>query len=478
LPIARDMRSLDQLQYTPAPDIVHEAAGHAPMLAHPEYAQYLKNYAQVAKMAIISKQDLEIYAAIRQLSDLKSDSHADPKLIEKTQNKLDLLTKNLSHLSEATLLSRMNWWTAEYGLIGTLEDPKILGAGLLSSVGEAKWCLNPQVKKIPLTIDCIKYSYDITEPQPQLFVTPDFAHLSKVLNELSETMAYKTGGLKGLAKAKIAETVCSVELNTGLQISGIVSDFELSPQNEITFIKLAGPTQLSYEHQEIPGHSKNYHLSGYSSPLGSLISFPNRCTSTLTIDEWTPAGLNFNPSEESLLEGTHVFKLQAHFKTKIVKDGKILILTFTNAHLAHKGKDYFLPAWGEFDLALGLKVKSVFGGPADRLSYGEIDEFTLSRIPTPEYSIQDKKSFDIYSEIRRLRNEKQNFSKLNSLFFIAKNEIPEEWLIFIEILELAKFDNDYSLTKAVLEHLKTYPYSENVKSSINDGIQISDRIQI
>lgn len=31
LPIASDMRSLDHLLYTPAPDIVHEAAGHAPI---------------------------------------------------------------------------------------------------------------------------------------------------------------------------------------------------------------------------------------------------------------------------------------------------------------------------------------------------------------------------------------------------------------------------------------------------------------
>ena len=43
LPIACDMRSIEHLTYTPAPDIVHEAAGHAPILIDPEFSIYLKN---------------------------------------------------------------------------------------------------------------------------------------------------------------------------------------------------------------------------------------------------------------------------------------------------------------------------------------------------------------------------------------------------------------------------------------------------
>ena len=57
LPIASDMRTLEHLLYTPAPDIVHEAAGHAPILVHPEFAEYLRQYAQVAKKAIIRSEE-------------------------------------------------------------------------------------------------------------------------------------------------------------------------------------------------------------------------------------------------------------------------------------------------------------------------------------------------------------------------------------------------------------------------------------
>src|SRR5690606_28585754 len=69
LPIASDMRSLDHIGYTPAPDIVHEAAGHAPILINPEFASYLKRYAEVARNAIVSRADMRQYAAIRALSD-------------------------------------------------------------------------------------------------------------------------------------------------------------------------------------------------------------------------------------------------------------------------------------------------------------------------------------------------------------------------------------------------------------------------
>ena len=36
LVIASDIRQLDHIEYTPAPDIIHEGAGHAPIIANPE----------------------------------------------------------------------------------------------------------------------------------------------------------------------------------------------------------------------------------------------------------------------------------------------------------------------------------------------------------------------------------------------------------------------------------------------------------
>ncbi len=478
LPIASDMRSLDQVLYTPAPDVVHEAAGHAPMLAHTEYANYLKNYAQVAKKAILSHEDLEIYKTIRELSDLKSQSHVDPQTVSALEIKLAQISKNLSHLSEATLLSRMNWWTAEYGLIGTLDDPKIYGAGLLSSLGESKWCLSDKVKKVPLTIDCIKYSYDITEPQPQLFVTPDFKHLSVVLDELSQQMAYRTGGALGLAKAVQSKTVCTVELKSGLQISGQVAEFLVDANQQISFFKTTGPSQLSINSTELAGHSSQYHAHGYSSPIGALKSFPGQCPSTLTTEQWASMNIDLNKTSKIQLEFMSGAAVQGILKSALQKNGKTLLLTLDQATAKLGDKILFQPDWGTFDLALGLSVPSVFGGPADRKAFGQVDDFKVTQIPETKYSEFDYQLFGFYQTLRDLRAHKKTPYDLETCLRFAIQEAPEEWLIFIEILEFSKAQGFTHLEKMCLEHLRSISKNESIKSCIQDGIALSHMIYV
>jgi phenylalanine-4-hydroxylase len=52
LVIACDMRQINHIEYTPAPDIVHEAAGHAPIIVDSEYADYLQRLGEVGARAM------------------------------------------------------------------------------------------------------------------------------------------------------------------------------------------------------------------------------------------------------------------------------------------------------------------------------------------------------------------------------------------------------------------------------------------
>src|SRR5688572_25450325 len=80
LPIAAEMRTVEQLPYTPAPDIIHEAAGHAPILVDPQYAAYIRAIGGVGSRAFSSAADARVDLAVRRLSEIKE--HASPEPAE------------------------------------------------------------------------------------------------------------------------------------------------------------------------------------------------------------------------------------------------------------------------------------------------------------------------------------------------------------------------------------------------------------
>lgn len=437
LPIACDMRSVDHLEYTPAPDIVHEAAGHAPILSDPQFSQYLRDYAQVAKKAIISSEDLALYEAIRDLSDIKENPASTKEDIQKAQTALDQASQNITHLSEASELSRMNWWTAEYGLVGDLKNPKIFGAGLLSSVGESKWCLSDKVTKIPLSVDCIQQNYDITEPQPQLYVTPDFPTLSRVLHEFAATMSYQIGGIKGLEKAKLAKTVNTVQLNSGLQISGILKEYSVH-QNEVSYLQFAGPSQLSVSDEELPGHGCHYHAQGFGTALGALRINPGLSLSDYHDEDWTKAGCKMN--EPCHLQFTSGVEVKGVLIGLLQVNGKNLVASFSNCTVTLGDQVLFKPEWGTYDMALGNAIPSVFGGPADRIRFGETEDFVAKRVPSPNYSVKERTQFLRYDRLRELREGGLKNEDLMRLLGPMMNaheaDFPKDWLWFLEAYEL------------------------------------------
>ena len=147
------------------------------------------------------------------------------------------------------LLSRLHWWTVEYGLIGTLENPKIYGAGLLSSIGESVSCLEPEVKKIPYSIDAMNTAFDITTKQPQLFVCRDFQHLRDVLEEFASKMAYQVGGLEGINKAIECQNAATCEYSSGLQVTGVFTEVITDESNSPIYLRTTGKTALAFQRQ-------------------------------------------------------------------------------------------------------------------------------------------------------------------------------------------------------------------------------------
>ena len=246
LAIAAEIRTHEHIGYTPAPDIVHESAGHAPILADPAYARYLKRCGVVGFKAIASAGDLAVYDAIRHLSVVKEDPGATAPALEAAEARLVAACASRTYVSESTRASRLYWWTAEYGLVGALDRPLIYGAGLLSSIGEAEHCLTAQVTKLPLSLACVDQDYDITRMQPQLFVARDFDHLFEVLEAFEATLAWRRGGDAGLEEALRARTVNHVVLEDGLAVTGQVTRLVRDEgAGSVRLAVLTGPGLLS-----------------------------------------------------------------------------------------------------------------------------------------------------------------------------------------------------------------------------------------
>ena len=406
LPIAREMRTPEHLEYTPAPDIVHEAAGHAPLLVHPEYSAYLREYAMLARRAIMAKADLKVYHAIRQLSDLKENPLVTAEQIAQAETELKNAIFDNQIPSEATWLARMNWWTAEYGLIGDLRHPKIYGAGLLSSVGESQSCLSDHVKKIPLTVDCIHVPYDITEPQPQLFVTPDFEYLRKVLQDLKGQMSFVRGDTTGLARALLAERVCAFRWDSGIEMGGLLKETLFDSQGRLAFVRFAGPVQLAYQEKVLPGQGVERHQHGFSAPLGPLVG-ASELPHCWSHNEWRNyLGYALRQGQKIHLRYESGFELQGELVAihpHPQDPHRPFILTFINCQLKRGSELFFDPSWGEFDLIFAHRLESVWGGPVDPAAYPLEEDYYAVRVQKGLSSAQQK-LLVYFDEIERLRS--------------------------------------------------------------------------
>lgn len=134
-------------EYTPEPDIVHEAIGHIPMFTNPAFADYSQFIGHGARIA--------------------------------TDEQLEAL-------------GRLYWFTIEFGLVEHEGEIKAYGAGLLSSTEELQHAFSDKVERRPFDINrVINTSYDYSDLQPVLYVIPSYAELKEVTRKYVESFGGK-----------------------------------------------------------------------------------------------------------------------------------------------------------------------------------------------------------------------------------------------------------------------------------------------
>lgn len=479
LVIASDIRQLENIEYTPAPDIIHEGAGHAPIIASPDYAEYLRRFGEIGAKAISSAHDMEMYEAVRKLSILKEADGTSEKDINQAAAHIEALQNKKVVPSEIALIRNLHWWTVEYGLIGTVEDPKIYGAGLLSSIGESAWCMTDQVKKLPYSVDAIYQEFDITKPQPQLFVTPDFAYLMKVLEEFANTMAVRKGGWRGLQKLINSKQIGTIELSTGLQVSGVFTRMIQNEDNEVIYFETEGKTALAYREKELIGHGTARHSKGFRSPLGKLKGI------NLSIENMGPRDLQAyhfydgKPISFEFESGITVSGLNVTGMRNL--NGKLMLIQFTKCTVTYKEEVLFSPDMGDFDMALGQEILSAFAGAADYLSFKLEEHVVSSTAIKSSHSDDEKKLLEHYQQVRDMREQKTvSVALLSVIFENLQRNHPNDWLLPLEMYELMiEVDAATStmlgigFAKAVSDHLTTLKETRpEVAHLIENGIKL------
>jgi len=396
LPIATQMRRVQNIAYTPAPDIVHEAAGHAPILADADYRAYLASYAEVAKKSILNEEDLQLYEAIRTLSDMKEDPSYTQEDIAKAEQSFEESKAAFLSVSEATKMSRMAWWTTEYGLLKEGGQLKIYGAGLLSSVGESQSCLGEDVEKRRLTKACVDQGYDITNHQPHLYVADSILHLHEVLDSFAEDLSYRRGGIYGLRLAQDSKLPATVVYGSGVALSGVVQSFS----EDGSHLVLSGTVQV--------GVGIVDSVEGAESKVLTDLQ--------LADVEFRQVSADFDVGGyESLGEGLFFKKTEGSFGS---------LVFFSSAESS-------LPV-------------SVYGGPQDRESFGTQDVGQASTQPGVRHPMNDHELEveEIYKDLREVRAQflTKDIPKTELDLITFANRImsvPQEWILVLELLELA-----------------------------------------
>ncbi|MGD9582659.1 MAG: phenylalanine 4-monooxygenase [Lysobacterales bacterium] len=145
-PVTWWIRRPEQIDYIAEPDLFHDLFGHVPLLMNPVFAQYMQAYGA---------------------GGVRASTFGNEPL---------------------TNLTRLYWYTVEFGLIATAEGLRIYGAGILSSRGESIHALESaapnrigfDVRRVMRTryrIDSFQKTYFVIDSFDDLFratVDPDF----------------------------------------------------------------------------------------------------------------------------------------------------------------------------------------------------------------------------------------------------------------------------------------------------------------
>ena len=156
--------------------------------------------------------------------------------------------------------------------------------------------------------------------------------------------------------------------------------------------------------------------------------------------------------------------------------GKILLISFKNCTVTHNDTILFKPEWGQYDMAVGKAVISGFSGPADLNSFDlithEVSSTTIKTKKTPQLLELEL----LYQQVRDYRLGTNRTISRNKILERLQEAFPKDWLLTVELYEVAITTNHRELATKCLNYLHDIKLNRpEIGHLIDDGIQIADQ---
>ena len=145
-PASTWLRKMSELDYLEEPDMFHDVFAHVPLLTNQAFVDFLQFLGEIA-------------------------------------------LKHIDNPWAIQLLSRIYWYTVEFGLIRRDGKVRIYGAGILSSAGETKYSLSTEPDRLLFDVDkmfCTPYRKDVF--QSKYFVIESFEQLYGSISEVTASL--------------------------------------------------------------------------------------------------------------------------------------------------------------------------------------------------------------------------------------------------------------------------------------------------
>jgi phenylalanine-4-hydroxylase len=326
------------------------------------------------------------------------------------------------------------------------------------------------VRKIPLDERCVEVGYDITRPQPQLFVAPSFEALHEVLQRVAASLAEQQGGALALSRALASEELCTVRFSSGASVMGTL--VEVGPGlAEPAWLRFEGPVAVGWD-GKIPEEAPELHRSdglfvvvGGPRDGGSLAEASDRQLARAL--EPASGRHRFGFATGAEVRG----RLE---RCERQRNGRLAWLELGAVTLTLPGRAPLeLP---RYRLLVAGTVVTAHAGAADPRYHPDTAR-PETRVPKPRrFSSGERARIELHEQVERARGLENPEPALRRVYDTFAHTDPEEWLLRFVVLEgLLKAGREGALSQTIAAELEALEVRLERRQPIASGLRYLKR---